>query len=118
MTYLTQDQINEVEREVMQRRGERARAAEAAKGAADAASAPPPVDRIPIVFGDPPLTPAQIFDFASTLRSTYTNYDDELIALKETKLFAFAAKSGVTLPPLPPADREKILLARHAAKGK
>jgi hypothetical protein len=117
--YLSADTVAAIEKEIMIRRGDRAKAADLAKADA-AASAPPPADRVPILYGDQPLTPQQVADFASTLRSTYAaaGYDDDLIALKEAKLLAYATQAGATLPPLPRADREKLLLARHAAKVK
>jgi hypothetical protein len=72
------------------------------------------------VYGDrePKLTPDQLLAFAETYRSTYTHYDDELIALKEQKLREALAKDGITLPALAPADREKVLMSRHLAKGR
>jgi hypothetical protein len=116
--YLTQSQIAEAEGEVMQRRGERARAAELAK--TETANTPPEqVDRLPIVYGDrePKLKPGELLAFAESWRANYGTMEDELIALKEQKLREALAKDGVTLPPLSPVDREKVLMARHLAKA-
>jgi hypothetical protein len=119
--YLTPDQISAAERDVMQRRGERSRAADLAKGAALAEGSAKPADLSGLqwVLGgtEPHFTPQQMQELVGDYRAQYVNYDDELIALKEERLRKTLAKSGITLPPLPPADREKVLMARHMAKG-
>jgi hypothetical protein len=118
--YLTPEQIADPEREVMRRRGERIRAEAAkAEGAAAEPADPPPADVLAtwVIGNGPHFSPEEMQELVGDYRAQYVNYDDELIALKEERLRETLAKSGIKLEPLPPADREKLLMARHMAKS-
>ena len=113
--------LMEMEREIMQRRGERAdRAkAEAAKAEAEAAKSRPPADpaaQPTFVMGEPRRPESEVLSAAAAYRANYANYDEEIAALMEARLVAALTADGYTVPPIPPEDRLKVLRQR-AAKG-
>jgi hypothetical protein len=121
--YLTQAQIAEAEREVMQRRGERSRASDLAKATAAAEPAdPPPADVVAtwVIGNEPHFSPRQVQELVGDYRAQYVRYADspEIVELMEAKLAAALKADGLPVPQQTPEARLKVLRERHAAKGK
>ena len=117
----TRPELEAAEREIMQRRGERILAAEAAakQEAQQRAEriatlrADPAAPRITFETGTPRLTDHQVREFAASWRARYGEYSDELRALQEQRLKAALQADGYAVPPMPAADRLRELKARQ-----
>jgi hypothetical protein len=109
----------QAEREIMQRRGERAIAADRAK--AEAVDAGPAPQLFPVIDGakEPLISEGQAREMATAYRANYQNYADspEIIQLLEKRLADAFQADGWQLPPLSADDRLKLLRQQHAAKG-
>jgi hypothetical protein len=114
----TRAELEAAELEIMIRRGERVRAAEAAaKAETEAAKlrpSPDPSQPQPIFETGPRrLTETQVRETAAAYRANYANYDEELANLMEARLVAALQADGYAVPPQRPADRLRALKARH-----
>ena len=114
----TRTELEAAEREIMTRRGDRVRAAEAAaKAEAEAAKLRPPPDQSqpqPIFETERRrLTESEVQETAAAYRANYANCDEELRNLMEARLTAALRADGYAVPRMPAADRLRELKARQ-----
>ena len=113
----TRAELEAAEREIIQRRGERILAEEAAaRSRAEAEENRPPPDPtyVPTFeIGPPRLTERQVQELAAAYRPNYPTYDEKLRNLMEAQLTAALGADGYQLSPMPAKDRLRALKARQ-----
>lgn len=114
----TDAEIAQAERDIMERRGQRAidarKAAEAAaNGGARQLSDTSRLQSLDITSGPPEFSAEQVADFVESWRRMYANYDEETAGLLEKRLVAALQGDGHAVPPQPSSERLLELKARQ-----